>query len=403
MPACSGLFTKGFMDDANVSVRLNIGGGNLEIPGFVTVDRKNGQEAYPLAYEDESVDEIYASHVLEHFGFADVGLAIRDWIRTLKPGGLISIAVPDFGWIAKQYTGRGVPEGLLMAYTMGGQTNADDYHHALFDHNSLSTLMRKCGLERIRPFSAKYQDCARLPVSLNLQGQKKGKKQAVQLPRITAAMSTSRLGFTENLFCAMKVLKDLNIDLTKFTGAYWGPGLERCLLESIDHGAEWVVTLDYDTVFTTETLEELCWLMATNPHADAIAPIQSKRECDQALMFIKDTERLAVATLDECDLYPVDTAHFGLTLIRVEALKRMSHPWFYGQPNEEGTWGDGRVDEDIAFWHKWKETGNTLFIATHVSIGHLQQVATWPDHNLRPIHQFVTEFQLNGQPKEARC
>ena len=48
-------------------VKLNLGGGHQKIPGYTNLDRKLGSEVYPLDYEDGTVDEIRASHILEHF------------------------------------------------------------------------------------------------------------------------------------------------------------------------------------------------------------------------------------------------------------------------------------------------------------------------------------------------
>ena len=76
-------------------LKLNIGTGGVVIPGYTAIDRKTGQEAYPLAYPDNSVSEIRASHVLEHFSFKDVVDVLADWVRVLKPGGIVRIAVPD--------------------------------------------------------------------------------------------------------------------------------------------------------------------------------------------------------------------------------------------------------------------------------------------------------------------
>ena len=77
-------------------IRLNLGAGDTKLPGYIAVDRKNGQEVYPLAYEDNSVDEIYASHILEHFGLNEILKVLQNWVSKLKPGGLMKIAVPDF-------------------------------------------------------------------------------------------------------------------------------------------------------------------------------------------------------------------------------------------------------------------------------------------------------------------
>jgi predicted SAM-dependent methyltransferase len=50
-----------------------------------------------IPFKDESFDAIYHSHVLEHFSKND-GLAfIRECFRVIRIGGVIRIAVPDFG------------------------------------------------------------------------------------------------------------------------------------------------------------------------------------------------------------------------------------------------------------------------------------------------------------------
>ena len=77
-------------------IKLNLGAGDIPIDGYISIDRKTGQEAYPLAYEDGSVDEIRASHILEHFGLREISAVLKNWWDKLKPGGLLKIAVPDF-------------------------------------------------------------------------------------------------------------------------------------------------------------------------------------------------------------------------------------------------------------------------------------------------------------------
>ena len=56
-----------------------------------------------MPYADESVDEIRASHVLEHFPQAQLPAVIADWVRALTKGGKLKIAVPDFAKIAEGY------------------------------------------------------------------------------------------------------------------------------------------------------------------------------------------------------------------------------------------------------------------------------------------------------------
>jgi hypothetical protein len=124
--------------------------------------------------DDGSVEEIRASHILEHFPAADTLPILREWVRALKPGGWLKIAVPDFKWIAEAYLkGERVP---FHAYAMGGQTDEHDFHKALFDRPALWKLLIEAGLEHVRTWESEIKDCASLPVSLNLMAQKPVKK-----------------------------------------------------------------------------------------------------------------------------------------------------------------------------------------------------------------------------------
>ncbi len=388
-------------------MKLNIGSGGgafseSVLEGFTNVDRKDGQEAFPLDYPDDSVEEIYASHVLEHFPAIEVPRVLKDWMRVLEPGGRMRIAVPDFDHVARLYL-QDPKEPLVWGYLFGGQTDDDDFHKAGFDYERLFTLMRACGLRHVTQWESEIEDCAALPVSLNLQGYK---VLTVERPPIVAVMSTGRLAFTENMFCSTTVLMPRHIRLTKNTGAYWGPCLERVLTDVLaeENPPEWVLTLDYDTVFDGYCLDEMCYLMAANPDVDAIAPWQVKREGDDMLTQIAGRGRRSAFSREELDreLIEVDTAHFGLTLLRVSALRKLKHPWFIDKPNKDGEWGEGRLDADINFWHKWRAAGNTLRIASNLSIGHLQLVATWPGRDMVPFHQYVSDFQKDGPPLGAR-
>jgi hypothetical protein len=388
------------------AVRLNIGAGDVDVPGFLPIDRDNGKEAYPLAYPDGGVDEIRASHILEHFGFKEAQEVLRDWYRALKPGGRIRIAVPNFSWIAAQYVARGVDTNRLFGYAMGGQTNGNDYHKSAWNETQLRNWLTLTGFTGIREWKSEVQDCASLDVSLNLEGYKPRHMLRRDLPQMIGVMSMPKLAFTENLFNMMQVCVPRKLDIIKNTGAFWGQCMERTMVEALETGAEWVFSCDYDTVATPDVFDRLCYLMAEHPEADAIAPWQIKREGDKPIIWMTTEEgkKRGVIPITEFDqeVIRVHSAHFGLTFFRAEALKRMPHPWFLAQPNANGEWGELRVDEDISFWNKWKDVGNSLYMACHVSIGHIQQVITWPTQDLGAIHQYVTDFQKHGMPMEAR-
>ena len=146
-------------------VKLNLGGGLQKKAGYVNLDRKFGSEVYPLEYEDGSVDEIYASHVLEHFSHREAPHVLAHWVSKLKIGGKIRLAVPDFHWIIDNQTNR-----LAEAYLMGGQVDDDDYHKSIWTEKKLREVMTYAGLTDIERWASDGTDCADLPVSLNLEG-----------------------------------------------------------------------------------------------------------------------------------------------------------------------------------------------------------------------------------------
>jgi glycosyltransferase involved in cell wall biosynthesis len=49
-----------------------------------------------LPYDDNSVDEIKAFHIIEHFHFFEIKAILNEWYRVLKPGGRLYLETPDF-------------------------------------------------------------------------------------------------------------------------------------------------------------------------------------------------------------------------------------------------------------------------------------------------------------------
>ncbi len=392
------------------SIRLNVGGG-AEIPGYELVDRANGKEAYPLDYPDNSVDEVRASHILEHFGYADTLKVVKDWVRVLKPGGVLKIAVPDFEFCIREYAKPDSDEPVE-GYILGGQIDENDFHKAIFTRRQLFLLLNQAGLIDINKWASQIQDCASLPVSLNLRGTKPEPGWEV-LPvdkrmSIHAAMSVPRLGFMDNFFTVFQSLPPLGIQMKKYTGAFWGQCLQTCM-EDIGNdpaGYEAILTLDYDTVCTAGNVARLSRLMQEHPEADAITVLQSQRTRPSPLLTIIDEETGGNASQIEArafekDLLRIRTGHFGLTLIRMSSLKDLPKPWFHGVPNQDGEWREDRIDADIYFWREWEKAGKTLYLATRIAIGHCELMVSWPDQKLQTIHQHMQDFVEGGRPEDA--
>ena len=394
-------------------LKLNVGSANVVLPGYTNIDRKDGGEAFPLAYNDgtpvadDSVDFLYASHVLEHFGHNEVGNVVQEWVRCLKMGGILRVAVPDAVWISRAILKR---DFRAYAYLLGGQVDADDYHKCAFDAETLSSLLRQCGLRRVRRWKSEYPDCSRLPVSLNLEATKGIRVELRNpIPKVHAVVSLPRLGFTSTQFCALGTTQLLGIPFRKQDGVYWEQCMERCITDLLEDepGLEYVLTIDYDSVFTPQDVATLCDLAVEHPEADAIAPVQVRRTSGgvMAWLFGPDgkprpvNEKLTKEHYDG-DLVRCYTAHFGLTLLKASKFKDLPRPWFQSRPGSGGRWdAPDRVDADVAFWMQWHDAGNSLYLSSRVPIGHTQLVVTWPADDLGVVHQPTEAFWAEEEPK----
>lgn len=88
---------------ADGKVCLNLGAGdklwddaiNVDMPGnYAGIKADVECDLHKLPFDDESVDEVHAIHVLEHFYFPEVDEIFKEWKRVLKPGGWLCIEVP---------------------------------------------------------------------------------------------------------------------------------------------------------------------------------------------------------------------------------------------------------------------------------------------------------------------
>ncbi len=140
-------------------LKLHLGCGMCSIPGFVQVDVIDAPHIDHRCsvdnlcdFADRSVDLIYASHVLEHFGRHEVDAVLRGWYRVLVPGGVLRVAVPDFAAVVELYEREGLRDGLsgLVGLVCGGQRNQYDFHKIIFDEAFLGFLLEKAGFRDVR-------------------------------------------------------------------------------------------------------------------------------------------------------------------------------------------------------------------------------------------------------------
>jgi predicted SAM-dependent methyltransferase len=132
-------------------------------------------------FEDESVEAIYASHVLEHFYYAlnyELAFTLSEWHRVLKQGGQLMISVPDLRTLCWLYSRPDLDVQTrfrIMAMIFGGQSNEYDVHKVGLDFDILCLYLADVGFSdcvRVNEFNL-FQDCSILqvfgnPISLNV-------------------------------------------------------------------------------------------------------------------------------------------------------------------------------------------------------------------------------------------
>tara|TARA_R110002096_G_scaffold380788_1_gene574693 strand:- start:995 stop:1534 length:540 start_codon:yes stop_codon:yes gene_type:complete len=107
-----------------------------------------------LIYDDNSVDLIYASHVIEYFDREEVISVLKEWHRVLKPGGTLRLAVPDFFAMTKLYFVDEYPLEEILGPLYGKMDMGDEkiYHKTTYDESDLRRLLSTLGFKNFRRY-----------------------------------------------------------------------------------------------------------------------------------------------------------------------------------------------------------------------------------------------------------
>ena len=128
-------------------MKINLGCNDLKLDGFLNVDRDPVvkpdvvADASCLPFENESVDEIYAGHLLEHFAHNEN--VLDEWNRVLKVGGKITVTVPDTEKALKLYAEGKISLDLLNQVVFGANDRELQNHHQIFNREILLLQMSK--------------------------------------------------------------------------------------------------------------------------------------------------------------------------------------------------------------------------------------------------------------------
>ena len=131
-------------------VRIDIGGGLTPEYGFESVDISVGidVEKFGLPYYNDSVDEIWTSHFLEHILDASIPFVFGEMARVIKPGGVITINVPNLEQACKDFIAASEEEkwGFPLVKLFGLQHGDGQVHKTGYTAARLTKILESVGL-----------------------------------------------------------------------------------------------------------------------------------------------------------------------------------------------------------------------------------------------------------------
>lgn len=142
---------------------LNLGCGSKFYPEFINADffrRRRRPEwnfwgldlRYPLDCPDNHWDGVYTEHTMEHLHPADGLALLREVHRTMKPGAVLRVIVPDLGKYVDYYTGRPSHENFARWQPRGAALRSVSQHYlhfALWDKELMTDCLGRAGFREI--------------------------------------------------------------------------------------------------------------------------------------------------------------------------------------------------------------------------------------------------------------
>lgn len=140
----------------NEKLKLNLGCGHIPIDGYINVDRRNlpgvdiVSEIDKIPLDSEEVDEIFSSHVLEHFPQEQLRRNLLPYFYgLLKRGGVIRAVVPDSEAMIREYSSGNYEYNDLREVIYGGQDYDGDFHYNMFTPSHLKQTLEEVGFVNV--------------------------------------------------------------------------------------------------------------------------------------------------------------------------------------------------------------------------------------------------------------
>lgn len=146
-------------------IKVNLGCGEFPLDGFINVDILPLKEVdlisdfnYPLPFKTNSIDLIYAGHVIEHLQIDKALEFLKEIYRVLKPGGKVFIVVPDFEKVYKSV--NFIEANKLLFVAEGTKVYMDKgRHNSFWTERDLHRVVAEIGFREVKPLRISRDEC----------------------------------------------------------------------------------------------------------------------------------------------------------------------------------------------------------------------------------------------------
>jgi SAM-dependent methyltransferase len=102
-----------------------------------------------LPFADGSFEAVFGSHVLEHLAPAEAERLLGECLRTLRPGGVLRVAVPDLDRVIGDYDPEHPDEFLFGLLQSRDRSTSRHRHWWHYNERSLGALLTRTGFAKV--------------------------------------------------------------------------------------------------------------------------------------------------------------------------------------------------------------------------------------------------------------
>jgi len=136
-------------------MKINLGAGDDKINDYLSVDLFTNADIKAdvrnLPFHNKEIEEIFASHIIEHFDFYEAKKVLKEWYRILQIGGKLIIETPDFYNSCVKYSQLEVKDRQRMWGHFFAKSWIDgETHKFLYDKEGIYNQLYEAGFRDIK-------------------------------------------------------------------------------------------------------------------------------------------------------------------------------------------------------------------------------------------------------------